>query len=116
LNVTNISEDTQKTCQDTHIAQLKRIINQMQNEIAQLKRNDDQIPRKEYQNPPFPTHGLINYLERNKNINDQAPRSRPPRVQNPNVVILKEDFDQIPEEENQRLVFQEYNNETATGC
>jgi hypothetical protein len=28
---------------------------------------------------------------------------------------LKEDFDQIPEEENQRLVFQEYNNETAIG-
>jgi hypothetical protein len=30
-------------------------------------------------------------------------------------VRLKEYFDQIPEEENQSLVFQEYNNETSRG-
>jgi hypothetical protein len=71
-NVTNISADTQNICQDTHISQLKRIVSQMQNEIDQLKKNDDQSPRKEYQNPPFAIDGLINYPERNQNINDQA--------------------------------------------
>jgi len=47
------------------------------------------------------------------NINYPIPGPRAPRVQNPNVVIIEEDFDELPKEDYQFLDFQEVSKEVA---
>jgi len=66
----------------------------MQNEIIQLRRNEEKRPQQQYRNLEIPTYGFIDRHERNHNINDPFPRPRAPNVQNPNVVVQQEDIDE----------------------